>query len=290
MKTYLDIVKKVLENGEKVNTRQGVDAYTIAGAMFEHDMSMGFPLLTTKKVPFRLIATELEFFINGITDKKWLIDKNNHIWDEWASPIKASYGHDEVSKKRMLNERDLGPIYGFQWRHFNAEYQNYDTDYSNKGVDQLKNLIETLKTNPRDRRMIVNAWNPSQLKEMGLPPCHYSFQVTTINNKLNLMWNQRSVDTMLGLPFNIASYALLLHLIAKESGLKEGKLVGFLADVHIFENHVEGAREQIIRDVNKYPLPKIQTENWTSIFDWKSDDTKLLNYESYPKIPFEIAV
>ncbi len=290
MKAYLDIVKKVLENGEKVATRQGTPAYTIAGAMFEHDMSKGFPLLTTKKVPFRLIATELEFFINGITDKKWLIDRNNHIWDEWASPKKAPYGHDEISKKKMLEERDLGPIYGFQWRHFNAKYENYDSDYTGKGIDQLKKLIETLKTNPRDRRMIVNAWNPLQLEEMGLPPCHYSFQVTTINGKLNLMWNQRSVDTMLGLPFNIASYALLLHLLAKEAGLKEGKLVGFLADVHIFENHIDGAREQLSRDPDKYPLPKIETENWKSIFEWTAENTKILNYESYPKIPFEIAI
>lgn len=290
MKAYLDIVKNVLENGEKVPTRQGTEAYTIAGAYFEHDMSKGFPLLTTKKVPIRLIASELEFFINGITDKQWLIDRNNHIWDEWASPKKAPYGHDEESKKKMLEERDLGPIYGFQWRHFNAKYENYDSDYTNKGVDQLKKLVETIKTNPRDRRMIVNAWNPQQLEEMGLPPCHYSFQVTTINSKLNLMWNQRSVDTMLGLPFNIASYALLLHLLAKETGMQEGKLVGFLADVHLFENHVEGAKEQLSRDPNKYPLPKIETENWKSIFDWKYEDTKLLNYESYPRITFEIAV
>lgn len=290
MKAYLDIVKNVLENGEKVKTRQGTDAYTIAGAIFEHDMSKGFPLLTTKKTPFRLIATELEFFINGITDKQWLLDRNNHIWDEWASPKKAPYGHDAESKKRMLEERDLGPIYGFQWRHFNAKYENYDTDYTGKGIDQLKKLIETLKTNPRDRRMIVNAWNPIQLEEMALPPCHYSFQVTTINGKLNLMWNQRSVDTMLGLPFNIASYALLLSLLAKEAGLKEGRLVGFLADVHIFENHIDGAKEQLSRDPNKHPLPKIETTKWTSIFDWKTEDTTLLNYESYPRIPFEIAI
>lgn len=290
MKAYLDIVKNVLENGEKVSTRQGTEAYTIAGAYFEHDMSKGFPLLTTKKVPMRLVASELEFFINGITDKQWLIDRNNHIWDEWASPKKAPYGHDEESKKKMLEERDLGPIYGFQWRHFNAKYENYDSDYNGQGVDQLKKLVETLKTNPRDRRMIVNAWNPQQLEEMGLPPCHYSFQVTTINGKLNLMWNQRSVDTMLGLPFNIASYALLLHLLAKETGMQEGKLVGFLADVHLFENHVEGAKEQLSRDPNKYPLPKIETENWKSIFDWKYEDTKLLNYESYPRISFEIAI
>ncbi len=287
---YLDIVKKVLENGEKVNTRQGKDAYTIAGAIFEYDMSKGFPLLTTKKVPLRLISTELEFFINGITDKNWLIERNNHIWDEWATPKKAPYGHDEESKKRMLEERDLGPIYGFQWRHFNAKYEGYDADYTNQGIDQLKKVIETLKTNPRDRRMIVNSWNPTQLEEMGLPPCHYSFQITTINNKLNLMWNQRSVDTMLGLPFNIASYGLLLHLIAKETGLEEGKLVGFLADVHIFEDHVEGAKEQLSRDPKKYQIPTIETSNWTSIFNWKNEDTKLLNYESHPRISFEIAI
>ncbi len=290
MKAYLDIVKNVLENGKKVPTRQGWDAYTIAGAFFEHDMSLGFPLLTTKKMPFRLISTELQFFINGITDKNWLIERNNHIWDEWASPKKAPYGHDEASKKRMLEERDLGPIYGFQWRHFNAKYESYDTDYSGQGVDQLKRLIDTIKKNPRDRRMIVSAWNPPQLDEMGLPPCHYSFQVTVIHGKVNLLWNQRSVDTMLGLPFNIASYALLLHLIAKEAGLQEGKLVGFLADVHLFEKHLEGAKEQLSRDPKKYMLPKIQTENWKSIFDWKAEDTKVLDYQSYDRIPLPIAV
>ena len=290
MRTYLDIVKKVLENGEKVETRQGTPAYTIAGAIFEHEMSKGFPLLTTKKIPFRLIATELEFFINGITDKKWLQDHNNHIWDEWASPQKAPYGHDKIAKKRMLEERDLGPIYGFQWRHFNAPYKNYDTDYTDQGIDQLKKIVETLKTNPRDRRMIVSAWNPIQFGEMGLPPCHYAFQITVLNGKLNLLWNQRSVDTMLGLPFNIASYGLLLHLLAKETGLKEGKLVGFLADVHIFENHLEGAQEQLARDPNKYSLAKIETENWTSIFDWKAENTKVIDYQSYDKIPFVIAI
>ena len=290
MRTYLDIVKKVLENGEKISTRQGTPAHTIAGAIFEHDMSKGFPLLTTKKMPFRLISTELEFFINGITDKKWLQDKNNHIWDEWAKPQIAPYGHDEASKKRMLEERELGPIYGFQWRHFNAPYTTYDANYGGQGIDQLKKVIETLKTNPRDRRMIVSAWNPLQFNEMALPPCHYSFQISTIGDKLNLMWNQRSVDTMLGLPFNIASYALLLHLIAKETGYKEGKLVGFLADVHIFENHIKGAKEQLLRDPEKYPLSKIETKNWKSIFDWHAEDTKVLNYESHDRISFEIAI
>ena len=290
MKAYLDIVKKIINTGKLEETRTGIKAYTIAGAIFEHNMSEGFPLLTTKKVPLRLIATELEFFINGLTDKKWLQDKNNHIWDEWAKPQKAPYGHDEESKKKMLEERDLGPIYGFQWRHFNAPYESYNSDYTGQGIDQLKKIIESLKTNPRDRRMIVSAWNPLQFNEMALPPCHYAFQITVIDNKLNLLWNQRSVDVMLGLPFNIASYALLLHLLAKEAGLKEGKLVGFLGDVHIYENHINGAKEQLSRDPNKYPLPKIETENWKIIFDWHSEDTKLLNYQSYDRSHFEIAV
>lgn len=291
MQAYLDIVKNILEKGERKPNRTGIDTIAIAGAMFEHDMAFGFPMLTTKKVPFKMVASELEFFIKGITDKKWLQDRKNHIWDEWANPKKTPYGHDEAAKKNMFDERDLGPIYGFQWRHFNAPYENHDTDYTGKGINQLKNLVETIKKNPNDRRMIVNSWNPSMLSQMALPPCHYSYQVTVINGKLNLLWNQRSVDTMLGLPFNITSYALLLHLLAKETGLQEGKLVGFLADVHIYVNHLEGAKEQLTRDPNHYKLPTVQTNNFTSIFDWHgSEDSEVLNYQSFPKIEFAIAV
>ena len=290
MQNYLGIVKNILENGTKKEDRTGTGTLAIAGAMFEHDMGKGFPLLTTKKVPFRLVASELEFFIKGITDKNWLKERNNHIWDEWANPKKADYGHDDDAKKKMADERDLGAIYGFQWRHFNAPYDDYRTDYAGQGVDQLKRIIETLKTNPNDRRMMVTAWNPGMLGQMALPPCHYGFQVTVIDGKLNLLWNQRSVDTMLGLPFNIASYALLLHLLAKETGLKEGKLIGFLADTHIYLNHLDGAKEQLARDPNKYPLPKIETENFTSIYDWKYEDSKMTGYESYPSIKFDIAV
>lgn len=290
MKTYLDIVRKILDTGERKENRTGVDAITMAGAMFEHDMSTGFPLLTTKKTPFKIMAAELEFFIKGLTDKEWLKERKCHIWDEWASPTKVPYGHDEETKAKMAAERDLGPIYGFQWRHFNADYDSFDTDYAGKGIDQLKQVVEKLKSNPGDRRMIVSAWNPIKIPEMALPPCHYAFQITVINGKLNLLWNQRSVDTMLGLPFNIASYALLLHLLAKESGLKEGKLVGFLADTHIYVNHLDGAKEQLTRDPSAYPLPQIETQNFTSIFDWKAEDTQLLNYQSFPKIEFPIAV
>ncbi len=290
MQAYLDIVKKILEEGINKGDRTGTGTLAIAGAIFEHDMSKGFPLVTTKKMPYKVIASELEFFIKGITDKKWLQDRKNHIWDEWANPKKAPYGHDEESKRKMAEERDLGPVYGFQWRHFNAPYYNYDTDYRDQGIDQLKKMINTLKTNPTDRRMIVSAWNPTMMDQMALPPCHYAFQVTVLDGKLNLLWNQRSVDTMLGLPFNIASYATLLHLLAKEAGLGEGKLVGFLADVHIYSNHIEGAKEQITRDPNKYPLPKLVTDNFTSIFDWESKNSRIEGYESYPKISFDIAV
>ena len=258
--------------------------------MFEHEMKDGYPLLTTKKTPFRLVATELEFFIKGITDKEWLKNKKNHIWDEWCNPKKVPYAHDENTKEKMMNERDLGAIYGFQWRHFNAKYENYDSDYSNQGIDQLKKVIETLKTNPSDRRMIVSAWNPCMLDQMALPPCHYLWQVVVVNNKLNLLWNQRSIDVMLGLPFNIASYALLLHLLAKETGYQEGRLVGFLADTHIYSNHIEGAKEQLTRNPNKYSLPKIETGNFSSIFDWTASDSKIIDYKSYPRIKFDIAV
>jgi len=290
MQSYLNIVEHILKNGRKKTDRTGTGTIAVAGHMFEHDMDDGFPLLTTKKMPFNIIASELEFFIKGITDKQWLQERKNHIWDEWAHPHKAPYGHDPLSKQRMLEERDLGPVYGFQWRHYNAPYVDHDTDYTSQGVDQLRRLVETLKKNPHDRRMIVMAWNPAMMDQMALPPCHYSFQVTVLNGKLNLMWNQRSVDVMLGLPFNIASYALLLHLLAKETGLGEGRLVGFLGDVHIYTNHVEGAKEQLKRDPDMYPLCQVETHNFTSIFDWSAADTTKVGYTSHPRIPFDIAV
>ena len=288
--SYLEIINKILSEGQIKENRTGIPTLVIPTATFEHNMSDGFPILTTKKITFRLIATELEFFIKGITDKKWMQDHNTHIWDEWATPKKVKYGTSDSVKKLMYNERDLGPIYGFQWRHFNAIYDGPDIDYEGQGVDQLKNLVKKLKTDPNDRRMIVSAWNPQQLWEMALPPCHYSFQVTVIENELNLSWVQRSVDTMLGLPFNITSYALLLHLLAKESNLNEGKLTGFLNDVHIYENHLGGAIEQLKRDARKYNAPKIRTEKFSSIFEWSATDTIIENYQSYPKITFDIAV
>jgi thymidylate synthase len=288
MQAYLEIVQKILREGFRKPNRTGVDSIAIAGAMFEHDMAAGFPLLTTKKVPFRLVASELEFFIRGITDKEWLKERNNHIWDEWCSPDAVPYGNDEKTKAKMMEERELGPIYGWQWRNFGAEYIAHNVQTEGRSVDQLKELAETLKKDPGSRRMIVSAWNPLDLSRMALPPCHYSFQVTVIDNRLNLLWNQRSVDVALGLPFNIASYGCLLHLLAKEAGLSEGKLIGFLGDTHIYVNHIEAISEQITRKPK--PLPIIKTKNFTSIFDWHYEDTLIEGYVPHPQIKFEIAV
>ncbi len=288
MKAYLDIVKKIMDQGVLKKNRTGTDTWAVAGAMFEHDMKDGFPLLTTKTVPFRLVSSELEFFIKGITDKQWLKDKNNHIWDEWCSPTKVPYGHSDEIQKKMAEERDLGPIYGFQWRNFGANYTSYNNKPASGGIDQLKIIVDRLKENPDDRRMICMAWNPVKLSEMALPPCHYGFQITVIDGKLNLLWNQRSVDVALGLPFNIASYALMLHLLAKESGLKEGKLVGFLADVHIYVNHMEGMKKQASRTVKS--LSQLKTEPFNSIFDWTYEESKIHGYEHHPHISYEVAI
>lgn len=288
MQSYLAIVKNVLDHGERKDNRTGIRTKAIAGTFFEHDMQEGFPLLTTKKIPFRLVASELEFFIKGITDKERLLARNNHIRDERCSPDRVPYSHDAATQAAMEAERELGPIYGFQRRHFGAKYQTFSTNYDQQGVDQLKNLIQTLKKNPSDRRMIVSARNPMDLGRMALPPCHYGFQVTVINGKLNLLRNQRSVDIWLGLPFNIASYGLLLHLFAKEAGLQEGKLVGFLADTHIYENHISALQEQLTR-IPK-PLPNIETKQCSSIFEREYIDTVIKGYDPDAPLPMEVAV
>jgi thymidylate synthase len=231
---------------------------------------------------------ELEGFIKGITDKAWYQERRCKIWDEWCNPTKVPYGHDDETKAKMKAERDLGPIYGFQWRHFDAPYVNYDTDYTGQGIDQLANMIAKIKSSPGDRRMIVMTWNPKAIPEQALPPCHYGFQVLVTEGKIDLLWNQRSVDTALGLPFNIASYATLLHLIAKATGLGEGKLIGFLADTHLYVNQLEGAKLQLTREPKA--LPRIVTEKFTTIDEWTGEDTQLLGYESHEKIEFPLAV
>ena len=288
MKSYLDICEKVLHEGVRKENRTGIDTFGIVGHMFQHDMSEGFPLLTTKKVAYKNVLSELEFFIGGKTDKRWLQERDNPIWNAWCNPEKVAYGRDYETRRDMFLEDDLGPIYGWQWRHFGAEYNGCNEDYFGKGIDQLDFAINEIKENPTNRRLIVNSWNVSDLNKMALPPCHYSFQITTSGNRLNLGWNQRSVDVPLGLPFNIASYGTLLHLIAKETGFEEGILTGHLEDVHIYENQVEGICEQILREPKT--LPSIETKNFKSIFDWSCEDTSLCDYNPSPSIKFPLAI
>lgn len=281
MKAYLDYLQYILDNGVWTKNRTGVDTLTCSGYMLVHDMSEGFPLLTTKKMGIKNIASELEMFVKGITDKQFLKDRKNHIWDEWCNPKKVPYGLDAGTQAKMFAENDLGPIYGYQWVSFNGDKE--------KG-NQLKNLIDTIRTDPTSRRLIVSAWNPLQLDEMALPPCHVGFEVLCYpeTNKMDLIWAQRSCDSALGVPYDLASYALLLTLLCKETGYVPGKVIGMLGNCHIYKNHIEGVKEQLKRPMHK--LPTIEIENFTSIWNWQYTDVKVLNYESEDKINFDIAV
>lgn len=300
MKKYLDIVADVLNygknkqpvrkdaDGKVVNVENGTIA--LANVVFSHNMDQGFPLLTTKKMPLRVIAVELEGFIKGITSKKWFQDRKCNIWDSWANPVAvdeeihdlATYqGDADILEDKDIREHfqreinDLGPIYGSQWRSFDGD------------TDQLKNIVDTLHNAPYDRRMVCSAWNPNQIHRMALPPCHYAWNVTVIDDEINLAWIQRSVDVPLGLCFNIASYGLLLSLLAKESGFKPGNLTGLLVDCHIYNNQIKSCYEQLQRVPYKLPTIEILSKNDKfSIFDWGYTDIVLNGYQHHDKLDF----
>lgn len=292
MKSYLNILQKIVDEGVWKQNRTGIKTKSITGHMFEHDMKTGFPAVTTKKLAFKTMAVELEGFIKGITSKKWYQDRGCYIWDSWANPRKVPYGNDEETKAKMKAEDDLGRIYGANWR----DWRYYDGSYAVNGwwedafrhIDQFKIMIDKLKKNPLDRRNIVMAWNPAELDQMALVPCHYSFQVLSDGTNLDLLWNQRSCDVPIGIPFNIASYGLLLELIGKETGLIPNKLIGFLADVHIYENQYETVLEQLKRE--PMPLPKLDLPGFTNIFDWTYEQAKLVDYNHHGKLDYPVAV
>lgn len=330
MKAYLDILHNILENGTpKQPVRFDVDGIPIPVAngtigtfaeIFRHDMSRGFPLLTTKKMAFKTLRVELEGFIKGMTNKKWYQDRGCHIWDEWANPETVEeeletakwdcrfqggppYGEDEAKIAQDLRTQvqtkcsDLGPIYGYQWRQFG---ENYGDDVYmgvrlspsgiRDGEDQLFNIADRLRQNPYDRRMVCSAWNPNQIHQMALPPCHFAWNVVVYEDKLNLIWHQRSVDTFLGASFNIASYGLLLLLLCKESGLKPGELVGTFNDCHIYLNHIDAVKEQLSRTPRKLPMVTIPDNNWNGIFNWTHNDIIIEGYNPYPAIKAEVTV
>jgi len=281
MKAYLDYLQYVMDNGIPCKNRTGIDTIATSGYMLVHDMKDGFPLLTTKKMGLKSICAELEMFIHGITDKRFLQERNCHIWDEWCSPLIVPYANDEETKAKMAATYELGPVYGFQWRHFN---NNSETG------DQLKNIIKTIKEDPTSRRLIISAWNPNQLHEMALPPCvmGYEFLCYPETNTMDIIWAQRSVDSFLGLPFDLAEAAMFLMLICKETGFIPGKVIGMLGNCHIYENCITQVKEQLTRE--PYKLPKVELKNWKSIWDWKYDDFIITDYQSHGKLTAAVAV
>ena len=258
---YLYLLTSVLKDGISKTDRTGTGTKSIFGASIRHDMSEGFPILTTKKVAFKTMVTELKWFLKGDTNIKYLQDNGCRIWD----------GDYEKSGR---TDGELGPIYGKQWR----SWRHYDRNFYD--YDQIKLLINNLKYNPDSRRMLVSAWNVGDLDKMTLPPCHYSFQCYVSGDTLSLMWNQRSADLFLGVPFNISSYGLLLLLLCEETGYKPGVLIGNFGDMHLYNNHIDQAREQLTR--TSFDLPEVKLtyrDILTSDFD-----VELINYQTHPAI------
>ena len=286
---YLNLLSKVLNTGVLTESRNS-KVLTTFGERMEFDLNNGFPLLTTKKMGYKTILRELLWFIKGSTSNAELQDKNVHIWEQNSSR--------EFLDGRGLSyeEGDLGPVYGFQWRHFGAKYDTCHSDYTNLGIDQLKNVIEQIKNDPTSRRIILSAWNPCDLDKMALPPCHIMCQFNVgpsvsqnsedpENSKktLNCQLYQRSGDMFLGVPFNIASYSFLTHILAKITGLNPGKFIHVLGDTHIYEDHVKAVKSQIIRVPDKFPSLTISDE-LTDIDSIKEEYFEITEYKSYPKI------
>jgi thymidylate synthase len=264
MKQYLDLLNDILENGVKKDDRTGTGTLSVFGRQLRFDLQKGFPLLTTKKLHIRSIIHELLWFLSGDTNIKYLQENGVTIWDEWA---------DENG--------DLGPVYGAQWRSWKGA--------DGQTIDQISEVIKQIKTNPNSRRLLVNAWNVAEIDKMKLPPCHYAFQFYVVDGKLSCMWQQRSVDTFLGLPFNIASYALLTHMIAQQCDLEVGELIFTGGDVHLYLNHIEQAKLQLTREPR--PLPKLVIKRKPdSIFDYKFEDFEIVDYHPHPHIKAPVAV
>ena len=264
MKEYLDLLSYVKDNGVKKEDRTGTGTLSTFGYQLRFNLESNFPLLTTKKIHLKSVIHELLWFLTGNTNIKYLKDHGVSIWDEWAD-----------------KNGDLGPVYGSQWRSWPTS--------DGQSIDQIKNLIEGIKNNPNSRRLIVSAWNVAEIDNMKLPPCHAFFQFYVADNKLSCQLYQRSADIFLGVPFNIASYALLTKMIAQVCGLKCGDFVHTLGDAHIYLNHIDQVNEQLSRSPKKLPIMKINS-SIKDIFEFKFEDFELINYDPDPLIKAPIAV
>jgi len=264
VKAYLDLLQRILDEGVPQADRTGVGTRAIFGHQMRFDLAQGFPLLTTKKLHLRSIIVELLWFLRGDTNVRWLQERRVSIWDEWA---------DENG--------DLGPIYGHQWRHWQAP--------DGRVIDQIAGLVELIRRDPASRRQIVTAWNPADLPDMALAPCHCLFQTQVANGRLNLQLYQRSADVFLGVPFNIASYALLTHMLAQQCGLEPGVFVWTGGDCHLYSNHLDQAREQLTRAPR--PLPKLTILRRPEAVDrYEPEDFEIAGYDPHPHIKAEVAV
>ncbi|XP_067887811.1 thymidylate synthase [Heterodontus francisci] len=281
---YLQHIQNILETGSQKDDRTGTGTISVFGLQARYNLRDSFPLLTTKRVFWKGILEELLWFIKGSTNSNELSEKGVRIWD-------ANGSRDFLDKQGFAyrEQGDLGPVYGFQWRHFGAEYKDMYTDYSGQGVDQLQNVIDTIKNNPEDRRIIMCAWNPKDLPQMALPPCHALCQFYVVNGELSCQLYQRSGDMGLGVPFNIASYSLLTYMIAHVTGLKPGDFVHTLGDAHIYKNHIEALKIQLHREPRPFPKLKI-LRNVENINDFKPEDFKLEGYDPHPTIKMEMAL
>ena len=264
MKQYLDLLDRILTEGHKKTDRTGTGTFSVFGNQMRFNLEDGFPLLTTKKLHLKSIIYELLWFLRGDTNVRWLQEHGVRIWNEWA---------DENG--------ELGPVYGHQWRSW--------PDYNGGTIDQIQNVIDLIKNHPDSRRMMVSAWNPAEVEQMALPPCHCLFQFYVADDRLSLQLYQRSADTFLGVPFNIASYALLLQMMAQVTGLKPGEFVHTTGDTHLYLNHLEQARLQLTRTPRPLPTMKINPDV-KNLFDFKYEDFELEGYNPYDHIKAEVSV